>query len=45
MVLKQHRFKRVKKGGRKGKKGQTKSVRVGARNIGATGHGSIRRPF
>jgi hypothetical protein len=41
-----HRFRRIPKGGAKGRKGQTKAVRQGARNPGAsTGHGSIRRPF
>jgi hypothetical protein len=41
-----YRFKRVPKMGRKGKKGQTKCIRMGSRHHGATtGHGSARRPF
>lgn len=41
-----YRFKRVPKTGKKGRRGQTKAVRIGARNIGASGqHGTIRRPY
>jgi hypothetical protein len=40
-----HRFKRVQKGGPKGKKGQTKVVRFGAHTPGSTTQGSVRRPF
>lgn len=47
--MKTHRFKRVVKGGSKGRKGQTKMVRVGARNPGQPKgkgmHGSIRNPY
>lgn len=43
---KNHRFVSVPKGNtRKRKNGQTKSVRVGARNHGSMSQGSIRRPF
>lgn len=46
MKPKNHRFKSVQKGGRKGTKhGQTKGIRVGSRNPGATKIGSIRHPF
>lgn len=44
--MKGHRFYTILKGGRKGRKGQTKAVRRGSRNPGAsTGHGSVRRPY
>lgn len=46
MPSKNHRFKSIVKGGRKGSRhGQTKSVRVGSRSPGATGIGSIRHPY
>ena len=42
---KEYRFKRIVKGGRKGKRRVTKLVRVGATNPGASNKvGSIRHP-
>ena len=48
--MKQHRFKSNLKGGRKGRKGQTKSIRFGSRHPGggigkALKQGSIHHPF
>lgn len=44
--MRNYRFYRVPKTGRKGRKGQTKAIRVGSRHIGASsGHGTIRHPF
>lgn len=45
MNLKNHRFHSVVKGGRKGRKGQLKKIRVGSRTPGSTGIGSIRHPY
>lgn len=42
---KNHRFISRPKGGRKGNRGQTKMVRKGSRNPGATGIGSNRHPY
>ncbi len=44
--VKVHRFKKSPKIGRKGRRGQTKSIRMGSRFPGnSTGHGTIRKPF
>lgn len=40
-----HTFKSNLKGGRKGRRGQTKMIRTGSRTPGSTGIGSIRHPF
>lgn len=40
-----YRFYSILKGGKKGKRGQTKAIRVGSRSPGATKIGSIRHPF
>lgn len=43
--MKKYRFKKITKGGKKGQKGQTKSVRIGARSPGnSSGIGTIRHP-
>lgn len=45
---KNHRFVAHPKGGRKGRKGQTKGIRVGSRHPGKTGgasNGSVRHPY
>jgi hypothetical protein len=43
--MKNHRFKSITKGGRKGRRGQQKKIRVGSRTPGSTGIGSIRHPY
>lgn len=43
--MKMHKFYVVTKGGKKGKRGQKKAIRNGAKNPGGASHGSIRRPL
>lgn len=43
--MKMHNFTSVTKGGKKGKRGQKKSIRTGAKNPGGAQQGSIRRPL
>jgi hypothetical protein len=41
-----YRFKSHNKLGRKSRRGQTKSIRMGSRQPGnSNGHGSVRKPF